>query len=201
MVGDLLSELVLAGIALHGTWRDRRDRPGIALGMALIGVAALLGALEYAGMRHVDIAHRVATQAAASAAMPLLAASLRWRTARFALHAWQAWVFLLVGIMTGTVVAACTGLTIWNQLAPALAAMLIALTALQRRIARLVGGALVLITAFTLNLLTLTLAPLDSPQQLHLLLALALWMLTSSRQQPVQAITTAKPITTTKGTS
>ncbi len=70
-------------LAAVSAWRPSSRAPVAALGFALIGIAALLGALVYAGFQAATAAHDAATLLAARLSLLLIAAqSLRnWRWA------------------------------------------------------------------------------------------------------------------------
>lgn len=65
MNGNAASDLLLAAAALSMAWRMARMRPGLALGVGLLGLAALLGAVRYAGQALARAPHDIASLAAA----------------------------------------------------------------------------------------------------------------------------------------
>jgi hypothetical protein len=182
---DFLSELLLTGVTLSIGWRNVRSRPGIALAVAVIAAAAVLGAAVYAGDTEFKAAHDLLTDLAACAALPLLAASLQWTRSKLAIRLSIATLFLMIAGMIALILIRAIGWTFWGQVAPALSAMLIFYTALMTTIsARQIApitGATVLVLCFVLNLMQLNFYPMDGAQQLHVLLSIALLCLTAAK--------------------
>ncbi len=181
MNGDALSDLLLAVVALSLAWRQASykpgPRPGIALAMALIGVAAACGVLRYAGYAPALGPHRFFSLLAASAGLPLLAASIVWPEAALARRAAAAvrFVILIGGI--GVLMVAVLNLALWSDAAAALSAGLLLANALQRRSGLAIVASLALMTGFVISASGLVVGPFNALQGLHILLVLSLSMM------------------------
>ncbi len=194
MNADALSDLVLllvcAGLALQGY----RARPGVAVGLMLLGLAATFGVLRFSGMGVLLGPHRFASMLSACAAFPLLAASLRWPDAPTARRTTAAGRFVLVWGGWGVALHLVTG-GIWSQVVPGVAALLIVWTALQQRSLMAIAGAASLVGSFVVAALgkpgDLYLGVFNSTQALHYLLAAGLLLLCLPRQ--------AAPVASTAG--
>jgi hypothetical protein len=185
--GDTLSEVLLAAVTLAIAWREIAKRPGIAIGMSLIGVTALLGALLYSGIAEASGPHQFASMVTACAGFPLLAFSLRWTDGTLATRISAAARFILIIGAFGVLFVTLMQFSVWGRIAPALSALLIMISALQsRRPAAIAGGAL-LIACFALSLANYTFAPLNATQQFHVLMAIALALLALRSSENNQA--------------
>lgn len=183
MNGDAASDALLAGVSLWFAWRLGAARPGFALGLGLIGFAALLGTSSYLGIAAARGPHAFASIVAASAGLPLLAVSSRWpdgitatrmtAAARFALFAGGLGV-LLVGILH---------VALWSQVVPAVAALVLLAAALRSGRWRAMAGAAILAASFALSVLGWSLPPLNGIQQLHVLMSAALALLAAGSGQ------------------
>ncbi len=177
MNGDALSEVLLAAVTLFIAWREIGRRPGVAIGMGLIGFAALLGALLYSGIAEASGPHQFASMVTACAGFPLLAFSLRWTDGTLATRISAAARFILIIGAFGVLFVTLMQFSVWGRIAPALSALLIMISALQSRQPAAIAGATLLITCFSLSLANYTFAPLDSAQQFHVLMAISLALL------------------------
>lgn len=177
MNGNAASEVLLAGVALSMAWRLDRARPGIAIGVGLIGLAALLGALRYAGLGIARAPHDFASLAAASAGLPLLAASLQWPRTACAARPAGAAAFAVAATALGMVMVGVLPPRWWWQAVPAAAVLLMCAATLKRGNAAQVAAALLLAAAFVSNAAGWTLAPLNGLQQLHVLMSMSLLLL------------------------
>lgn len=148
MNGDAFSDLLLALVTLALAWRLRARRPGIAIAFLLIGVAAACGVPRYLGVPQALGPHRFFSLLAACAALPLLAASLRWPDGHSARRPGAAARFALLAGAIGVVLAAVAGVALWGDAAAALSALVIAVTALQGRRPADVAAASALVAAF-----------------------------------------------------
>jgi hypothetical protein len=174
MNADAVSDLVLLLVCAALKWRNLRSRPAIAMAVALIGLAALLGVLRYSGAAIVWGPHRFFSLLAACAAFPLLAAALRWPDAPLAQRGTAVGRFVLVAGGVG-VAMTVSGVALWSQVVPGLSAVLIVATVVQRRSAMGIAGALLLVGSFVVAATgkpdTLYLDFFNSTQALHYLLA------------------------------
>jgi len=177
---DLLSELLLAGVTFGICRREFRSRAALALGNAVIGCAALLGALIFAGVAAADGPHRLLSLLAACAALPLIAAGLRWQDGALTRRMPAALRFFLIACALCLLMVEVFQLAWWAEAIPALSAALILITAVQSRNVFAVFGALLLIACFGLSLAQLTFYPLDADQQLHILMSSSLFLLAAS---------------------
>ncbi len=183
MNGEVMAELLLALTTGVLGWRAYARRPGVALSMDLIALAALLGALEYAGVVAVTGPHHFASLLAATAGMPLLAVALRWPTGEVASRAQAASRFMLFAVAMGVLLVVTCQFTLWAQLAPAVAAVVLLVSALQSGGKQAISGALLLMGCFSLSVLNLTLTPLSGEQQFHVMFTLSLSLLVWPREQ------------------
>ena len=111
---DLLLALVCAVLVAHRFPRQ----PALALPQLLVGLAAALGVLDFAGMAGMAGPHHQASVFASGAAFPLLALQLAWPQARVA----QDWVLAASLAAAGGGAAWLGGLAAALWLGPALAA-------------------------------------------------------------------------------
>lgn len=119
---DALSDLVLLLVCAAIVWSHLRQRPALAVGAGLIGLAAC-------------------------AAFPLLAAGLRWPDAPLATRATAVGRFILVVGGWG-IVLTLAGVTLWRDLVPGLSVLVIAWTVVQQRNLWGMAGTLALVGSF-----------------------------------------------------
>ena len=175
MTGNAASDLVLALVCGWLVITRRARQPGLGMAALLVGLAASLGVLRFSGVEALAGAHRFASLVSACAGFPLLAWSLRWRqdpivaTCTGASRA----ALLAAGIGVGATVL---GLALWGQGVALLSALVIAVTAIQRREAVGLAGAAVLLVAIGAAAAGRA-APFNSTVVLHLGLAAALGLL------------------------
>lgn len=180
MNADALSDLVLLLVCAAVVWRNLHTRPAIAVGVGLIGVAAMLGVLRFSGVAMVYGPHRFFSLLSACAAFTLLAAGLRWPDAAIAKRPAAVGRFV---VLVGGVGVALTvmGFGLWSQLVPGASAILIVWTALQHRSASAIAGALLLVGSFVVAASgksgTMYLGYFNSTQALHYLLAAGIALL------------------------
>ena len=188
---DALSDLVLAAVVLFLAWRDGPLRPGVALGLGLIGAAALVGVARYSGLEWALGPHRFLSMLGGVLGLPLVAISLRWPQGMIATTFAAASRFALLVGAVGVLLVVGVKLSVWGQVLPAVAALLIAWTAFDdRRIGMLVGAALLLAT-FAMSVGQFVIPFLNALRQLHYLMALALFLVVSiSRKSKVESIST-----------
>jgi len=182
MNADAFSDLVLAAVCAWLFKRNLRPRPGVAVSMALIGLAACLGVFDFSGVGALVGPHHFTSLVAACAAFPLLAWSLRWPEDPVANRLRTAGVgAVLLGAIG--VAASVAGVKLWGQVVPGAAAMGILWTTGRSRSRLGLLGAVLLLASFA--------ATLGSPatrfgdwiswvQVLHYLLAAALLALVGS---------------------
>ena len=193
---DALSDLVLLLVCAAIVWFHLRQRPALAVGAGLIGLAACLGVLRYSGWAEMLGPHRFAILLAACAAFPLLASGLRWPDAPLATRATAVGRFILVVGGVG-IAATLAGATFWSQVVPGVSVLVIAWTVVQQRSLWGMAGTLALVGSFVVaatgkadsNYLGL----FNNVQLMHytLALGLALLLVGASRQVPVPALATA----------
>jgi hypothetical protein len=184
MNGDALSELLLAAVTLGIAWREIAKRSGVAIGMGMVGVTALLGALLYSGITEAIGPHHFFSILTACAGLPLLAISLRWADGALAKRLSAAARFILIIGAFGVLFVTLLQFSMWSSIAPALAALLIMITALQSRQPAAIAGGAILIACFALSLTNRTLGPLNATQQFHVLLAISLGLLALHTEKP-----------------
>lgn len=177
MNGDALSDLLLAGVGLFFAWRLMTQRPGLAIGMGLVGLAAGFGVLRFSGFEVMLGPHRFASLLAGCAGLPLIAASIRWPGESLATRVSAAAYFAMIVGALGVVLVAVAQFHWWSQLVPAACALLLLLTALQRRFPLAILGSGLLIGGFIVSVTGFVVAPLNSIQLLHILLASGLGLL------------------------
>lgn len=175
MTGNAASDLVLALVCGWVVATRMGRQPGLGLAALLIGVAAALGVLRFSGVNVLAGAHRFASLVSACAAFPLLAWSVRWAQDPIAATVKGASRFALLsgGIGVGATVL---GLAAWGQGVALLSGLLIAVTAVQRREAAGIAGALALLVGMAAAGVGKA-APFNSTVVLHMGLALALLLL------------------------
>ncbi len=171
---DLFSELLLAGVSFGITWRNLKHRPGVAIGTLIIGLAALLGALVFAGVSQAEGPHALLAVLAGCAALPLLAVSLCWSDGDLAKRIRAAVSFFIIAAAVCLWLTEVLHFAAWAQIIPALSALLIMFGALRSKKPTAILGGLILLVCFTLSVLQFNIYPLDSEQQLHILLSAAL---------------------------
>lgn len=171
------SDLLLALVCGLVIWRLRGDRPGIAVAVGLIGLAALLGSVRLSGVGALLGVHRFASLVSAAAGFPLLAFALRWPEDPMAARWAGAGRFALITGGLGVAIT-LTLLPLWGQGAALLATLLILVTMLAARNRRGLAGALALLAGMVATLPgMLPPGPLDSTTVLHLGLAAGLALL------------------------
>jgi hypothetical protein len=180
MNGNAASDLVLALVCGWVVATRFRHQPGFGLAALLIGVAATLGVLRFSGVEALVGAHRFASLVSACAGFPLLAWSVRWPADPIAATGKGASRFALLvgGIGVGATVL---GMPIWGQGMALLSGLVIAVTAVQRREAAGIAGAVALLVAMAAAGAGKA-APFNTTVVLHLGLALALGLLATRRQ-------------------
>lgn len=182
---DALSDLVLLLVCVGIAVPAYRARPGVAIALGLVGLAAAFGVLRFSGVGVLLGPHRFASMLSACAAFPLLAASLRWPDAPTARRTTAASRFVLVWGGVGVALHLVTG-GLWSQVVPGVAALVIVWTALQQRSTASVAGAALLVGSFVVAALgkpgALYLGLFNSTQALHYLLAAGLLLLCLPRQ-------------------
>jgi hypothetical protein len=174
MNGDALSDLLLALVTLPLAWRLGGRRPGMSTAFLLIGVAAVLGVPRYMGVPQALGPHRFFSLLGACAALPLLAASLRWPDGASARRAAAAGRFAVLAGGIGVLLVAVIGLPAWSDAAAAGSALAIAASALQARRPLAIAASVALVAGFAASAGGAVLAPFDAVQQLHILMALSL---------------------------
>lgn len=177
MNGDALSDLLLAVVGFFFAWRLFAPRPGLAIGMGLIGLAAGFGVLRFSGFEEMLGPHRFTSLLAGCAGLPLIAASIRWTKDSLATRVNAAAYFAVIIGALGLVLVAVVKLSGWAQLVPVLCALLLLLTALQRRNLTATLGSVLLIGGFAVSAARDSIGPLNSIQLLHMLMAVGLSLL------------------------
>lgn len=177
MNGDALSDFLLATVALLIAWRLIDTRPGVAIGVGLVGAAALLGVPDYLGIVQARGPHNFTSLIAACAGLPLIAISAFWPQDSVASRVSAAARFAVFASGVGVMLVALLGISLWMQFVPAMSALCLVIAGV--RVGRLmaIGGAVVLAAAFVMSAVGWSLAPLNGVQQLHVLMAVALLLL------------------------
>lgn len=185
MNGVALSDLLLALVTLTLAWRLGARRPGIAIAFLLIGVAAACGVLRFMDVPQALGPHRFLSLLGACAAVPLLAASLRWPDGASAQRAAAAARFVVLAGGIG-VLATVAGLALWGDAAAALSALVIAASALQSRRALAIAAGAALIVAFAAG-------AIGAMAQLHMLMALSFALMGWQQARGTQQQEPTKP--------
>lgn len=163
-------------LCLSALWAAIRARQamGQRLAFGLISLASLLGVLRFSGAYPLPAWHDLFTIWGGSAALPLLALSVRWPASRVAAHQHEAWLFLLTAMAAGLLLAGLARFRLYDQALGTLAMLTLAWTFWQARawlglvgVGLMLGGSVL----FLLRLQVLGLVPGD---WLHLGLALGL---------------------------
>ena len=163
-----------AVLALACGWLVLRPghRPGLAVAALLIGLAATLGTLRFAGLEVLAGPHRFASLVSACAAFPLLALALRWPDDPFAARLAGATrlALLLGGIGAGLTVA---GVSQWGPVVAALSALAILATMVAARDAAGIAGGLLLVVGMGATIVGAAMG-FNATPVLHLCLAAGL---------------------------
>jgi hypothetical protein len=178
MNGNAASDLVLALVCGWVVATKMARHPGLGLAALLIGAAAALGVLRFSGLEALAGAHRFASLVSACAGFPVLAWAVRWPQDPIAATGKGASRFALLagGIGVGATVL---GLAAWGQGVALVSAMVIVVTAVQRREAVGIAGAVALVVGLAAAAVGKA-APFNTTVVLHLGLALALALLAVS---------------------
>lgn len=175
--GYAISDFVLALACFAIAFRARDGRPGIALACVVIGIAAVFGVLRYSGFANVGGPHRFLSLLGATAALPLLAASLAWPASRAAKSIRGAALVVLVASGIGVAITAGAGIALWSQVVPAASALALLFVAFRLRAARSIACALLLAATFALVAARVTIAGFEPVELLHYGMAAALLLL------------------------
>lgn len=185
MNGNAASDLVLALICGWVVATRFARQPGLGLAALLIGVAAALGVLRFGAVEALAGAHRFASLVSACAGFPLLAWAVRWPQDPIAATAAGASraALLAGGIGVGVTVL---GLPAWGQGTALISAIVIVVTAVQRREVAGIAGAAALLVAMGAAAVGKA-APFNTTVVLHLGLAAALALLALASDRRVAA--------------
>jgi hypothetical protein len=186
MNGDALSDLLLAAVTLFLAWRLSSRRPGIAIAMAVIGVAAACGVLRYLGVEEALGPHRFFSLVAACAGLPLLAASVCWPEAPLATRAAAGARFVVLVGGIGVVIVVVFNVALWSDAAAAISALLLMAFALRRRKLIAIAASLALIAGFAISISGAVLGPFNALQGFHILLILSFSLMGWEAQVKVQ---------------
>jgi hypothetical protein len=178
MNGDALSDLVLAVISFWLAWRERRTRPGVALGIGIVGVAGVFGVLRFSGLEWAKGPHTFFSTVSACAGLPLLAVALCWPEGGAARESRAAARFLFIAGALSIAITTAAGFDLWRQIAPGAAGLLILYTAVLSRAPLAILGALLLAASFAVTATGFGIGPLNSTQGLHYLMAASFVLLT-----------------------
>jgi hypothetical protein len=177
---DALSDLILVLVCATLIWKYGRQQPALGIAAGLVGFAGCFGVLRFSGVAELLGPHRFFSLVAAVAAFPLLASALRWPDAPSSLRTTAAGRFALVAASFG-IVARLAGFSLWEQVVPGGAALLIAITMVQRREILGLLGATALLGSFAVAAVgragEVYLGFFDATQLMHYTLALALALL------------------------
>jgi hypothetical protein len=176
MNADALSDLVLMLACAGSAWFFGAGRPAWRGGMLFLGLAAACGVLRFSGVEWALGPHRFMSLLAACVAFLLMLAALRWPQAPLAQRSTAVGRFVVLVGGTGVAISQM-GLPLWSQVVPAISALAIAWTLLQRRSALGVLGSVALIASFAVAALVgadaVVAAMFNKTQALHYLLAVA----------------------------
>lgn len=175
MNADAVSDLVLAIVCAIVSVRNLRVRPGMAVASGMLGLAAVLGVLRFAGVEPVLGPHRFASLLAACAAFPLLAIAIRWPNDPLACRTTAAARFIF---LSGAIGVALTilGLEFWRQLVPVASAALILIAVVSQRSPAGIAGAVALVASLAAagqSAIAIP-GPLSGMQWMHYLMAIGI---------------------------
>lgn len=181
MNGDALSDLILAFTCGWIAAREYGKRPGIAIAVMIIGIAAVLGIFRFAGFEWAFGPHAFSSTFAALAGTVLLAFSLNWPEDPIARNTIAATRFaLILGALAIVAFVNNFGWINWFVITGAIVSII--LSSLRDinffrlcGVAFMVGGGIIGNLA---NATTGYFGALSHIQVMHILLALALIMLT-----------------------
>jgi hypothetical protein len=121
-------------LCLSAGWAAiRAGATGQRLAFGLIALASLLGVLRFSGVYPLPAWHELFTIWGGSAALPLLALSVRWPASRVAVHPHEAWLFLLTAMAAGLLLAGLARFRMYDQALGALAMLALVWTFWQVR--------------------------------------------------------------------
>jgi len=174
MTPEGFTDLLLALTCLLLAWHLRRRSAGLQVALLVIGMAAGLGVARFEGADWALGPHRFAVIVAGTAALPLLAWSLRWPGSLPATQPRAACITIVFGGALGVILAGLSGITFWPLLCQAMALAGLVAAAWHRRHPRLVVGVLLLLGAGGVQVSGGVFAGLPATALLHLLLAAGL---------------------------
>ncbi len=171
MNGDALSDLLLAAIALIVAWRLVNTHPGVAVGIMLVGFAALLGVMDYLGIVQTRGPHHFASMVAACAGLPLIAISIGWPHDAIARRIGAAARFAVLAGGIGVLLVGVLGVSPLGQVLPALSALMLVFSAVRSRRTAAICASAVLVCTFVASAVGWIVSPFNAVQQLHVLMA------------------------------
>ena len=162
---------------------------GYRLAFGVLSLAALLGVLKFSGLYPLDTWHRLFGILSGSAALPLLAASVKWPQSAVATKRQFALIFLGAAAMVGLTIAGLGKLRIYDQLLGGLSLLAMLWMLIQLGNARRILGIVIMIVGSVLFLAKVKLALWLQPGDfLHLGMAMGILLLapTVNRSKQVQ---------------
>jgi hypothetical protein len=165
------TDLVLAVICATLVWRKRRQSPGLATAIAILGLAASLGVARFGGAAWAVGPHQFFVLVTSTAAIPLLAWCLRWPDSLPSLQPRAACLALLFGGAGGVILVGLLGFKAWSLVCLLFAVYLLVVAAWRRRQPAFALGTLLLIATGVVQATQPVIAGLPPVALLHLLLA------------------------------
>lgn len=190
MNADALCEVVLTLASFAVAWhlmRGPHALPGAAIGIGVVGFAALLGIPDYLGVTLAKGPHQFASLVAAGAGLPLLGIAICWPDSMLATQRSAAGYFAVMAGGMAVLIGGLLGIWQWSLVAPAVAIVLMAVGGARSGRPLLILAVSVLAATFVLSAAGWTMAPLGAVQQLHLLMALGWTLLAIDARMKVQA--------------
>lgn len=167
---------LLAMVALWAAWRPGSTLPALRLGAALIGVAALLGALRFSGLLPLPSLHQSMTMFSAGVGLPLLGAAMVWPGSVVAQQRRYAWIFAIAAAVLCVLVTVMAGRAAWPPACALVAVVAMVLASLWRRQWWGMAAGAGMLVAFAAFATKMPVGPLAPGDVLHLGLALSMLM-------------------------
>lgn len=151
---------------------------GFRLAFGILGIAALLGFLRFSGIYPIEAWHRLFTILSGSAALPLLAASVKWPQSAVTNERQFALIFLGAAGLLGVAIAGLAKLRIYDQVLGSLSMLAMLWLLIQLRDGRRILGIVMMIVGSALFVVKAKVAPWLQPGDfLHLGMAVGIVML------------------------
>jgi hypothetical protein len=178
------TDLLLAVVCGGFLWREWRRSPGIAVAMAVLGLAATFGVLRFSDVSWVLGPHQFLVLVSSTAAMPLLAWSLRWPASLPALQPRAACMSIVFGGALGVVIGGLLDFKPWRGICLLISVGLLLVAAWNRRQPRVFAGVALLVATGAVQTAQWSPVPWPPTAIAHVLLALGLVLCLGGERKP-----------------